>query len=1097
MRKFCLVSLIFMPFLAAISLPLAAQVANNTSLVGTVTDTTGGVVVDAKVTAINTDTKVAYTGKTNAEGFYSILYVQPGTYDITVEQNGYNKTVSRGTNVVLNMAARTDIALVVGSTAQEITVTAETPVLSTDDALVGETLNSKQVDSLPMASRRVMELAATNPSIIIGSKTSYTGNPPGANYIGAGTREVTNSLTLDGITIMNSLISSSPVTPNADAVGAVQTQTGNYTAQYGAYMGVHVNVDTKAGTNKFHGSAFNYLQNTSFNAKSFLTASTAKKPTTNYNQFGFVLSGPVLIPRFYNGHDKLFFMGGYEGTRSKQQSSTVATLITTAEQGGDFSDLCSAFSSIGLCTTGTQIYNPATSLPYTNNKITNISSVTSKLLKYYATPNLSGTTNNANVNVPTKFNQNQTLDRVDYTVNDKVRLFARYLYQSIASESGNVVATSASNSPTKDTNGIIGYTHIITPSLVNDLRLGFNKFSTDTFNYFYINGLKSAGSDLGITGFTADVKNNNPGIPTISISNYAGLGAEGTNWIQDDRAIHGYDQISYIFGRHNVMAGADIRRMTIGRAAGNTPRGQFTFNGTYSSNAAADFMTGYAYQVITPVYQVKGSVASWRNGFFIQDNWQAMSKLTVQYGLRYELPLVPYSLNGYARILNSGYTALIPTSTATSSDTLVPTPGFHFHGPNHNLLAPRLGFSYRATSRVVVRGGAGIYFNPNHLNAFTLASSNYPLSASVTYTYNTSSTGTLSFNNPTGGQAGSASPVAGVAGTYVSAFTDNYYLPTPRLYQWNMDTGIELWKGGAFELQYLGSKGINLDRSYYPNQPLPSASTQSNTNRPYQLFGQIRQINNDSFSTYNGMSAIMRQHNYHGMDLMLGYTYAHSLDTSNDANGGGTAMNQSNLRQDYANSNWDIRHRFVGTITYTMPQLRKFGSIGNYALGNWHANAIVTMQGGFPFNVSITDDRAHVLGIGTQRPNWVSAGSSSCSTSTRINNTTCITRSAYAIPTLGTFGTVHRNDLHGPKYVVANISLFKDFPMYQQVKMQIRAEAFNAFNRANIGNPNSTLPSISSSTGTFNFTGSNFGTVSSMANGYSPRMLQLAAKVIF
>jgi hypothetical protein len=208
-------------------------------------------------------------------------------------------------------------------------------------------------------------------------------------------------------------------------------------------------------------------------------------------------------------------------------------------------------------------------------------------------------------------------------------------------------------------------------------------------------------------------------------------------------------------------------------------------------------------------------------------------------------------------------------------------------------------------------------------------------------------------------------------------------------------------------------------------------------------------------------------------------------------------MNQSNLRQDYANSNWDIRHRFVGTITYTMPQLRKFGSIGNYALGNWHANAIVTMQGGFPFNVSITDDRAHVLGIGTQRPNWVSAGSSSCSTSTRINNTTCITRSAYAIPTLGTFGTVHRNDLHGPKYVVANISLFKDFPMYQQVKMQIRAEAFNAFNRANIGNPNSTLPSISSSTGTFNFTGSNFGTVSSMANGYSPRMLQLAAKVIF
>jgi hypothetical protein len=150
-----------------------------------------------------------------------------------------------------------------------------------------------------------------------------------------------------------------------------------------------------------------------------------------------------------------------------------------------------------------------------------------------------------------------------------------------------------------------------------------------------------------------------------------------------------------------------------------------------------------------------------------------------------------------------------------------------------------------------------------------------------------------------------------------------------------------------------------------------------------------------------------------------------------------------------------------------------------------------------PFNVSITDDRAHVLGIGTQRPNWVSAGSMNCSTSTRIGNTNCITRAAYAIPALGTFGSLHRNDLHGPGFAQANVSLFKDFPVYEQVKMQFRAEAFNVFNHANIGNPNSTLPSISSTTGTFDFTGSNFGTISSMANNYSPRMLQIAAKIIF
>ena len=860
------------------SASLYAQVANNTSLVGTVRDNTGSVVAGAQVSAVDTATKVAYKATTNDQGFYQIQFVQPGTYDITVQQAGFAKVLSRGTSVVLNMAARTDITLPVGSTSSEVTVTTETPALSTDDALVGETLSAHQVENLPMAGRRVLELAATNPSIIVGPKTSYTGVPPGANYIGAGTREVTNSLTLDGITIMNSLISNSPVTPNADAVGAVQTQTGNYTAQYGAYMGVHINVDTKAGTNSFHGTGFDYVQNTVFNAKNFLTASGQPTPIQHFNQFGFVLDGPVAIPHLFNGRDKLFFMGSYEGIRQKSQSTTVATLLTPAFQTGDFSALCGTLTAAGLCS-GKQLVNPVTKVPYAGDRGLSVSPYAAALLKYYATPNLAGVTNNASVAVPNTFKQDQTLDRVDYALSDKVRLFARYDYQTIASANGNVVPTSASSSPTKNTNGLIAYTHIITPRLINDLRVGFNKFSSNQLNYFYNAGLNNAGTQLGIPGFTADTVNNNPGIPTITITNYTGLGAEGTNWFQDDRTIHGYDQVSYAFGKHNIMGGADIRRMTIGRAAGNTPRGQFAFNGAYTGDAAADFITGYSNQVTTPVFQVKGSIAEWRNGFFVQDNWQATQKLTVQYGVRYELPLVPYSLNGYGRILNSTYTALIPASTATSGTTFVPTPGFNFHGPNHNLVSPRLGLAYRATDRIVIRGGGGIYYNPNHLNAFTLTATNYPLAASVVYNGNsgTNAVGSLTFANPTGGSGGTGSPVAGTPGTYVSAFTDNYYLPTPRLYQWNADTGVELWNGGALELQYLGSRAIDLDRSYYPNQPLPGAGS-VNPRRPYQLFGQIRQITNDSFSTYQGFSAIFRQRAYRGLNVQLGYTWAHNLD---------------------------------------------------------------------------------------------------------------------------------------------------------------------------------------------------------------------------
>ncbi|SEB39035.1 Carboxypeptidase regulatory-like domain-containing protein [Terriglobus roseus] len=1062
---------------------MSAQVANNTSLVGTITDTTGAVVAGAHVTAVNTATKVKYAGTTNEQGFYQIQFVQPGSYDVSVEQSGYSHVTSRGTEVLLNMAARTDVTLKVGSSSTEITVTAETPALSTDDALVGETLTSKQVENLPMASRRVMELASTNPSIIVGPKTSYSGTPPGANYIGAGTREVTNSLTLDGITIMNSLISNSPVTPNADAVGAVQTQTGNYTAQYGAYMGVHINVDTKAGTNSFHGTAFDYVQNTAFNAKSFLASSTAKTPVQHFNQFGFVLDGPVVLPFLYNGRDKLFFMGSYEGVRQKQETTTVATLLTSAMQRGDFSAIT------------TPLRNPAGGF-YTNNQVP-VSAVAAKLLQYYATPNVAGLTNNANQSVPNSFMQDQTLDRVDYNIGEKVRLFARFDYQTIQTASGNIVPTSASSSPTKNTNGLIAYTHIITPRLINDFRIGFNKLSSNALNYFYTAGLNNAGTALGIPGFNADTANANPGIPTVLITNYTGLGAEGTNWFQDDRTIHGYDQISYNFGKHNIMVGADIRKMSIGRAAGNTPRGQFNFNGSYTGNAAADFIAGDIYQTTTPVYQVKGSVASWRNGFFAQDNWQASQKLTVQYGVRYELPLAPYSLNGFARILNSDYTALIPNSTATTGASFVPTPGFKFVGSNTNLVSPRLGLAYRANEKVVIRGGGGIYYNPNHLNAFTLASTNYPLAASVVYTVANAATAPLTYTNPTGGQGGAAAPVAGTPGTYVSAFTDNHYLPTPRMYQWNLDTGVEMWKGGALELQYLGSKSVYLDRSYYPNQPLPSVAATTNANRPYQLFGQIRQINNDSFSTYNGLSAIYRQHAYKGLDVMLGYTWAHNMDTSSDANGGGTAMIQNNLRADYANSNWDIRNRFVGTVTYAMPEFRKLGLIGNSLLGGWHANGIVTLQGGIPFNVGITDDRAHVLGIGTQRPNFVHLGNSaSCGRSTVISKTACIDTTAYALPALGTFGTLHRNDIKGPGFANVNFSMSKDFAIFERLKLQLRGEAFNLFNHANLGNPNSTLPSATTA-GAFNFSGSNFGTISQMASGYQPRTLQLAGKINF
>jgi len=1072
-----------------LSIHVWAQIANNTALVGTITDPSGSAIVGATVTAVNVATNTAYSDITNGEGYYSISYVAPGTYDITVTMPGFDKVISRGTIVQLNLAARTDIALRVGATTTEVTISATNPPLSTDDAVLGETLDQHNVSTLPVVGRRAMDLAATASNIIVGPKTSYTGVPPGATYIGAGTREVHNSLTLDGITIMNSLGSSSAVTPNPDALSAVQTQTGNYTAQYGAYLGVHINMDTKSGTNQLHGTVYDYIQNDLFNARPWLLSKAARIPVLRFNQFGAVIDGPVTIPHLYEGRNRMFFMGSYEGLRQISQSQSTGTVMTEAMRKGDFS----AISKV--------LVNPANGLPYLNNQVTNISPIATKLLSYMPLPNLSGTANNLNSTVPTNFTIDQTLDRLDYSAGENVRLFARYSWQKLTYVAGALVPTSSSYSPTANRNIAFGYTHTITPHLINDFHFGLNRFYSNIVNDFAHNNTIGAGTALGIPGFTSDVADNNPGIPSVLISSFLQLGSDSTNWYQDDRSLHAYDQVGWTKNKHTLMVGIDLRKLSTGRAAQNAPRGSFLFNGQYSGYSASDFLTGYAVTVITPIAQFKGSVSEWRDGFFVQDNWQISQKLTLLYGMRYELPTVPYSLNGYARIINREGTALIPPSSATTGKDFTPTPGFKFIGPNHADWAPRFGLAYRATDKIVVRAGGGMFYNPNHLNSFTLATGNYPLATSFTYSGNTSNPANLNFANPTGGQSSSVC-IPGTIGCYTSIFTDNYYLPTPRLYQWNLDVGRDLWQNSAFELQYLGSRGLAFDRSYYSNQPLPGPGS-INARRPNQHFGQVREIQNDSFSTYHGFTAVLRQRLSHGFQMNAGYTWSHTLDTSTDANGGGTAMDQNNLKRDYGNSNWDIRSRFIATASYAMPRLSGVNRLARTAAEGWQANAIVTVQTGIPFNVGLSSDRANAGNLGTQRPDRVRTGGNSCSRTTVLSgSTSCIDPSSFALPGLYTYGNLHRNDQHGPGFINTSLSMFKSFPIYENVAFQFRLEAFNVFNHANPGNPNSALPaSFDPAAPNYGLNGSNFGTITtvqnSTQNGGGQRLLQLAGKISF
>ena len=1064
-----------------------AQVANNTSLVGTVTDPTGGVVTGAKVTGTNVDTKVDYTGTTNAEGFYSIPYVLPGTYNVTVEMPGFQKMVTRGVIVTVNIAVRTDAVLKIGSENTEVSISADNPPLSTDDALLGETIEAGRVHDLPLNGRQAIFLAQTTSNIVI-SGTALTGVPPGNRASGSGTRNTTNSISLDGISIMNSLTSTAAFTPNPDALDSVQTQNGNYTAQYGDYLGVHINMVTKAGGNKFHGTVYDYIQNDIFNSKPFGTPRTTPKAQVRFNQFGGVVSGPIF-------KDKAFFLGSYEGIRQSNASLSTGQVMTAKMRTGDFSELLDrSFTS-----TVTQLVDPTTRQPIPGNRLDlngyALSGPAQKLMQYFTLPNITTRlTNNFAGNVPAQLSYNSTLDRVDYNPTEKIRLFGRFGWQKMDSVAGAINPSSNVYSPSTFRNGAVGYTHIITPRLVNDLHLGFNVVTTNVFNPFAQNNIQGAGSALGIPGFTADVSSNNPGLPTINITNYQGTaGQDSTNWLQDDRSLTFYDQISYTKGKHSLMAGVSIRRLSIGRAAQNGPRGTFSFTGNYTGDAAADFWLGAATSDVTPFFQVKGSIYQFRDGFFVQDNWQVSQKLTVQYGVRYELPQVATSLNGVGRKLNATETALFPAQGGTNSANAVNFPGFKFSDPNHTNIAPRLGFSYRATDKTVIRGGGGIYYNANHLNSYTLSSTNYPYSASVSYngvTPGVGKTPNVTFANPTPG-APAVTPIAGTPGTYVSAFTENPHLPPATMYQWNLDVGQELWHNAGFELQYLGSHTIHLDESFYSNQPNPDGNTTASVNsrRPNQLFGQIRRIQNDGIGTYHGLTAILRQRIIHGLTATASYTWAHALDTSDSSNDGGSAMWQGHLKLDYGNSNYDIRNRFVGTLTYALPTLVGRSFMVQEVLGGWQVNAILDIRSGTPFNISYSGDRLNVgTPGGAQRPIYVHAGSMKCSKANIYAGTSCLDSSAYALPALGsTYGNLHRNDLYGPKQLAQNnASLFKNFKIYEDVAFQFRVEAFNVLNHANVGQPNGVFGSPS------------FGTVSgAIAPGAGSRTFQFAGKINF
>ena len=836
-------------------------------------------------------------------------------------------------------------------------------------------------------------------------------------------------MTLDGISSSSNLLAMTSMRPIQAAVEEVQVQTGSTSAEYGSFLGVHVNVATKSGTNTFHGTAYEYYQDESLGARGYFDNRSVPKNPQSSDQFGVQVDGPVMLPG-YDGRNRTFFMAAFEGIRQTSQSSPIVSVPTERMRRGDFSEIA------------TPIRNPFTGERFPGDVIpaSMLSPIAQELMKYYPAANLPGTAANYQGPAFDDDSHDQFITRVDQNIGNRIRLSFRYNWM----ESDEVLTPSPIEStavwqPRVNKNWLGSYTHTLSASLHNDFRIGYHDLDFSTVNADYVNGVSGAGSALGIPGFDGDVVFDNPGIPSFQPTAFNAIGAGGTNWFQFDKTFQMANVLSYTRGSHNLRAGIDLRRLETGRRAANTPRGNFTFNGDMTGYSMADFMLGLPRTVVTASDQIPGHVGGWRNGLFLNDVWQVTPKMTLSLGLRYELNTPVQTFSGFATELDPTQTQIIPAT--------LPSPGFEFHEPNTTDIAPRVGVTYRLTDRTILRAGWGIYYNPNQMNSFTFLTNNPPLAARTTYT-NDPTKPTMSLASPTG-PVGPAGPP--------NMVTPNRDLPNARKNQWSFDVQHELFKATVLEVQYLASRTTHLDRSYYSNTPTPGPGA-IDPRRPNPLFREIRVIQNDLVSDYDSVAFVLRRRMTSGLALNAHYTWSRTRDMADHSNAGGRTVNNFDIWSDYGPASWDIPHRFVVSGIYELPFFRESPSLWLRSLaGGWQVSGVATFQSGTPLNVVIQGDRANV-GSPNQRPDVLRDVELDCQANpTGPGLVSCIDPTAFAMPAQYTFGNAPRNMLRGLGYSRTDLSLMKSFAVGGRARLTIQAQVLNLFNEVNWGAPNTTL----------------------------------------
>ncbi len=1075
-----------MRFLVFLLASAAYAQTSSGSISGTVYDPSGAVIPGAQIRLIGTETgDLVRSLSTDNTGVFSAPLLRPSIYTVEASAQGFKTLRRSGIILRVDDILALKLTLDPGATTESINVTATAELLEERSNAVGQVVDEKTMQQLPLNGRNYLQLA----SLAAGAVPSRSRDRTISAY---GNRGLQNAFLLDGARNQSYLRGldnrqRDAMRPQLEAIAEFKVQTANYSAEYGASAGAVINVVTKSGSNEIHGSAFEFLRNNKMDARDFFLPASSKQPLYIQHQFGGSLGGPFI-------KNRAWWQGAFQRTHISEGETNIATVPLAAEKAGIY--------TLPLHDPATTRANPAGTGSirdlFPNNTIpaARFDRVGKPLMDRYPAPNLPGTARNYVSNPLQATRSNNATGRADLRVSDKDSVFFRFSLDDGSYQRLPVLPLGAQTGTNRETPARsygVGYTRIISPNIVNEVRFAYNYIAVNQDGTLPLENLIPGALDPRVTS----------SFPTFAAAGYATLGDQPAGFsnvplYKSSKVWNFSDNLSIVKKKHSMKMGVDFQILDIPTFATLNGRGAFGFTGVFTQNpqrrpgsgsGLADLLLGLPNSITTGSPSDAKERAN-NNYFYFQDDWTVTPKLTLNFGIRYELTRPFWDQNNRLAnlVLDSGHP--LYGQYVLAGDPRLPR---SLMETDKNNIAPRFGFAWRPPlNGTVIRGGFGIFFAQDEAVGVSQRITNNPPFVGfgglgmVSDQLNVAST--IPLSSPLPARPASVDPAAykfDPRGTVqIRSWQTNFTMPY--VAQWNLSLQKELTKTLVWELNYVGNRGIKLLGAYEGNQPFPGLGS-VNDRRPLASMtrGSILRVEPWVNATYHGLSTRLEKRFAKGLSFLTVYTFGRALDTQSNmdlcqdcagSNGFGSVQDTRNRRLNYGLADHHIAHRFVLSGNYELP-FNAPGAAGHLIRG-WALSGISTMQTGQPITVTLNFDNAN-----TGTTNWPNRLASGKPSNQNINN--WIDAAAFAFPAAFTFGNAGRNTMIGPGFFSTDISLHRNFglKLTDRSRIEFRAEAFNLFNTPQFGNPNATLGNPA------------FGTVGGTAR--SNRQMQLGLRMLF